>query len=66
MRSSGTGNSRSAKEWDGEGCPCASWHLDSVGSSDADPDPFDPDPTFHFDTDPDPAFQFDTDSDPTV
>jgi hypothetical protein len=34
----------------------------------ADPDPFDPDPSFHFDTDPDPdpAFQFDTDPDLTV
>jgi hypothetical protein len=32
----------------------------------ADPDPFDVDPPFHWDTDPDPAFQFDTDTDPTV
>jgi hypothetical protein len=31
-----------------------------------DPDPFDTDPAFHFDTDPDPghAFLFDTDPDP--
>jgi hypothetical protein len=32
-------------------------------SSVVDPDPFDPDPAFHFDTDPDPAAQFDTDPD---
>jgi hypothetical protein len=32
----------------------------------ADPDPFDPDPAFHFDPDSDPAFEFDTDPDPTV
>jgi hypothetical protein len=32
----------------------------------ADPDLFDLDPVFHFDTDPDPAFQFDIDPDLTV
>ncbi len=32
----------------------------------ADPDHFDTDPTFHFDTNPDPALQFDPDTDPTV
>jgi hypothetical protein len=30
-----------------------------IFSSVADPDRFDPDPAFHFDTDPDPAFHFD-------
>jgi hypothetical protein len=29
----------------------------------ADPDPFDPDPSFHFDTNLDPAFHFDMDPD---
>jgi hypothetical protein len=33
-------------------------------SSVADPDPFDTDPAFHFDTAPDPAFQSDPDPDP--
>jgi hypothetical protein len=31
-----------------------------------DPDPFDMDSAFHFDTDPDSAFQLDMDQDPTV
>jgi hypothetical protein len=39
--------------------------LPNVFYSVADPDPFDPDPAFHFGTDSDPAFQFDTDPDPT-
>ncbi len=36
----------------------------TVAKSVSDPDPFDPDPAFHFETDPDPAFQFDTDPNP--